>query len=41
MAADAGVRIAGIIPTLCISRKDEAAMKDAVAGTAARPPALK
>jgi hypothetical protein len=31
------VRIGGIIPTLCASRKDEAAMKDAVLWTAARP----
>jgi hypothetical protein len=40
MEAGAGVVIGGIIPTLCTSRKDEAAMKDAVAGTAARPLAL-
>ncbi len=37
MAADAVVRIAGIFATLCTSRKDEGAMKDAVLWTAARP----
>jgi len=30
------VEIAGNIPTLCTSRKDEAATKDAMVGTAAR-----
>ena len=38
MEADAGVGLGGIIPTLCTSRKDEAAMKDELAGTAARHP---
>jgi len=38
MEADAGVGLGGIIPTLCTSRRDEAAMKDEVAGTAARHP---
>ena len=37
MEAGGGVGIGGIIPTLYTSRKDEAAMKDAVEGTAARP----
>jgi len=37
MEADAVVGIGGIIPTLCASRKDEEAMKDAVLWTAARP----
>ena len=37
MGVDGGVGIAGIIPTLCTSRKDEAARKDAVLWTAARP----
>jgi hypothetical protein len=37
MEADAVVRIAEIIPTLCTSRKDEEAMNDAVVWTAARP----
>ncbi len=38
MEADAGVEIAEILPTLCTSRKDEAAMKDEVTVTAGRPP---
>jgi hypothetical protein len=37
MEADAVVGIGGIITTLFTSRKDEAAMKDAVLWTAARP----